>query len=241
MNGPRPSGKFWFLASLAKKKMAKALAQPLRNACSPRRGVRPSQLVAMKSWWPRWMRSITTCEDVPGWSALSTDVTRMAFTTKLAESLRSHLVPLAGSPEQLVKLRHEVQQLVVDGNDLLAPDGPIADAIGQLSSRYKALFDATEQFGKAAGSEIDLNKQVPELFASAEAVVENEKALNAWCSWRRVRQEAMACGLNPVVEAVEQGTLADGSVADTFEVAYARWFAAKAIDAEPLAVPLRAR
>lgn len=228
------SGKFWFLATLAKNRVAKALAGTAGTSAPPNVEADLALLSAMKDLVAKIDALDRDLRNVPGWSALSTDVTRMAFATKLAESLRAHLIPLASSPEQLVKLRHEVQRLVVDGNDLLASSGPIAEAIGQLTSRYKALFDATEQFGRAAGSKVDLNKQVPEIFANAQAVVENEKALNAWCSWRRVRQEAIACGLQPLVASVEQSTLPDGSVAHAFEVAYARWFAAKAIDAEPL-------
>lgn len=228
------SGKFWLLATLAKKKVAKALAATAGTPAHPNVEADLPVLATMKDLVAKIDALDHDLRDVPGWSALSTDVTRMAFATNLAESLRTHLIPLASAPEQLVKLRHEAQKLVVDGNDLLAPNGSITEAIGELTSRYKALFDDAEQFGKAAGSEVDLNKQVPELFANAQAVIESEKALNAWCSWRRVRQEAMACGLQPLVEAVEQGALSDGSVAHTFEVAYARWFASKAIDAEPL-------
>jgi very-short-patch-repair endonuclease len=228
------SGKFWFLATLAKKRVSKALAETAGTSAPPNVEADLALLAAMKAIVAKIDAMDRDLQDVPGWSALSTNVTRMAFATNLAESLRASLIPLASSPEQLVTLRHETQKLVVDGNGLLAPNGPIAEAIGELTSRYKALFDATELFGKAAGSEVDLNKQVPELFANAQAVSESEKTLNAWCSWRRVRQEAIDCGMQPLVEAVEQGTLPDGSVAHTFEVAYARWFASKAIDAEPL-------
>lgn len=228
------SGKFWFLATLTKKKVAKALAGTSGTSAVPNVAADLPLLAAMKDLVAKIDALDRDLRDVPGWSALGSDVTRMAFATKLAENLRANLVPLASSPEQLVRLRHEVQKLVVEGNDLLAPNGLITEAVGRLTSRYKALFDASEQFGKVAGTDVDLHKQVPELFASAQAVVENEKALNAWCSWRRVRQEAIACGLQPLVEAVEQSTLPDGSVTHAFEVAYARWFAAKSIDAEPL-------
>lgn len=228
------SGKFWFLASLAKKRVAKSLAGTAGTSAPPNVDADLPLLAAMKDVVAKIDALDRELQGVPGWSALNSDVTRMAFATQLAENLRSNLMPLASSPEQLVKLRHETQKLVVDGTDLLAPDGPIAEAIGQLAGRYKALFDATQQFGKAAGSEIDLHKQVPELFANAQTVVGNEKALHAWCSWRRVRQEAVACGLQPLVEAVEQGTLPENSIAHTFETAYARWFASKVIDAEPL-------
>lgn len=228
------SRKFWFLATLAKRRVAKSLAVTSGTSAPPDVEADLPLLAAMRELAAKLDAMEPDLRDVPGWSALNTDVTHMAIATKLAESIRVNLIPLASSPEQLVKLRHETQKLVIDGNDLLAPDGPIAEAISQLTRRYKALFDATEQFGKAAGSEVDLNKQIPDLFANAQAIVENEKALHAWCSWRRVRQEAVACGLQPLVEAVEQGTLPEGSIAYAFEAAYARWFASRAIDAESL-------
>ncbi len=228
------SRKFWFFATLAKKKVAASLAATAGTPALPDVEADLPHLAVMKILVAKLDSLGHDLQNVPGWSALTSDLTRMSFANKLAESLRANLVPLAGSPEQLVNLRHEVQHLVLEGNDLLAPDGPIAGAGQKLARCYQALLDATERFGKAAGSDVDLNKQVPELYANAKAVVESEKVLNAWCSWRRVRDEATACGLRPLVEAVEQGALPDGSVTDAFEVAYARWFAARAIDAEPL-------
>lgn len=228
------SGKFWLLATMAKKKVGKVLATTVSVAAVPDVEADLPHLEAMQVLVAKIDALDGDLRNVPGWSGLGTDTTRMAFASRLADRLRENLVQLAGSPEQLAILKQEIERLVLDGNELLAPEGPIALAIGQLAGSYKALFEATEQFGKVAGSPVDLNKQVPELSANAQAVVADERALNAWCSWRRVRKEAIACGLLPLVEAVEQGSLPDGAVVDAFEVAYARWFAATAIDAEPL-------
>ncbi len=228
------SGKFWFFATLARKRLAKSLAVAADTPAPPDVKADLPLLAAMKDLVAKIDAMEPDLREVPGWSSLSTDVTRMAFATQLAGSLHGNLIPLASTPEQLIKLRLETQKLVVDGNDLLAPGSPITTAIRQLADRYKSLLDATEQFGKLAGSEIDLSRQVPELFANAHAVVMGEKDLHAWCNWQRVRQDAVASGLQPLVEAVEQGALTDGSVAHAFETAYARWFASRAIDAEPL-------
>lgn len=227
-------GKFWFFAGLARKKVAKRLAVMAGAQFLPDVGSDLPKLEAIQALVAKIDALNHDLRGVPGWFVLGTDTTRMAFAVNLAENIHANLVPLASSPEQLVMLRHEAQRLVVDGNDLLASDGPIAESIRQLAICHKALVEVASQFALAAGSEIDLNSQVPELFASAQTVVANEKALNAWCSWQRVRQEATACGLQPLVEAIEQGVLSEGSVTDAFEVAYARWFAARAIDAEPL-------
>jgi very-short-patch-repair endonuclease len=67
----------------------------------------------------------------------------------------------------------------------------------------------------------------------SESIQENEPKLNAWCNWYRVREEAVAAGLSPVVEAVESGLSDRTGAEELFETAYARWFAAHVIDAEP--------
>jgi len=228
------SDKFWFFATRARKKLAKSLADTAGTPARPDIGVDLPRLATMKELAAKIDGLDHDLRDVPGWSGLNSDTNRMGFATRLADKLRANLVPLASAPEQIATLRAEARQLVVDGNELLAPDSAIAEAIRQLANRYKAFVDATRQFSEAAGSEIDLNKQVPALLTNAQAVGDNESALNAWCGWQRVRQEAMTYGLQPLVEAIEQNALPEGSVADVFEVAYARWFAARAIDAEPL-------
>src|SRR6185437_12183350 len=171
------SGKFWLLAILSKKKVAKALGVLGGTAGVPDIEVDIPQLVSMQSLVTKIDGLASDLREVPGWSALNSDVTRMVCAAKLAEGLRANLVSLAESPEHLVKLRHELRQLVVESNGLLAPDGPIAEAVGQLAMCQKALVDATKMFGEAAGSEIDLEKDVPKLLVNAQAVVENQQAL----------------------------------------------------------------
>ena len=214
------SKKFWFLAALAKKKVASSLANVAGVADIPDVEADLPLLEAMKGLVARIDALDTDLRGFPGWAGLGTDTTRMTLAIKLADGLRSGLIHLADTPEQLVRLRHVAQRLIVDGNDLLAPDGPIIEAVTDLARTHAALVQVTEHFAQAAGSQIDLDKQASELQANAQAIVNNASTLNAWCSWRRVRTEAVACGLAPLVEGVEHGALR-GSVADVFEVAYA--------------------
>jgi len=228
------SGKFWLFGALAKKKVAKRLRETAGATNIPDVEADLPRLEDLKALVEKIDALNPDLGQLPGWAALDTDVARMSSALKLADGLRSSLARLAGPPDQFVRLMREAQQLIVDGNELLVADAPIAGSVRRLALSNKALCEATEKFGQAAGSPIDLSQQVSELLINAQAIVDSEKALNAWCSWQRVRQEAVGCGLQPLVEAVEQGVLPDGSVADAFEVAYARWFAAKAIDSEAL-------
>lgn len=227
------SGKLWPLRVLAKRKVAKRLGEKAQTPERPDVEADLSHLAGMKEIVAEIDGLDGDLSDVPGWSALKTDTKRMVSAAELGKDLRARLIPLAQSPDRLVDLRRQVERIVVDSNEMLEADGPLAESIRQLTSRYEDLSAAAEAFGKAAGSEIDLAFQVDDLRASARAVVENENALNAWSSWQRVRQEAVSADLGPLIEAVEQGVLPKGSVSDAFEVAYARWFASKAIDAEP--------
>lgn len=228
------SGKFWLLGTLAKRKVAKSLAVIAGTAERPDLEADLSHLTEMKSLVNKIDALDPQINDVPGWESLRTNLDRLTLVMRLADNVRTKLIRLADSADHLVSLRHDVERLLVDGNDMLASDGALADSVRELEQSHKALSDAAKQFGGLSGSQIDLNEQVPAMATSARAVVENETALNAWCSWRRVREEAMTFGLQPLVEAVENIVLPEGSVADVFEVAYARWFASKAIDAEPL-------
>lgn len=226
--------KFWIFSTLARKKIAKSLGAIAGTPATPNAEADLPRLEAMKDLVAKLDTFDHSLRDIPGWSGLRTDVTRIRVTLKLAESLRSSLSQLAATPEQLISLKQEAQRLIIEGNELLNPDGVIAHAVSHLTQSYKALFDATGQFAKVAGSEIDLNTQIPDLYSNARSVLEQEASLNALCSWRRTRNDALASGLLPLVESIERGTLNDHSIPDVLEVAYARWFAAKSIDAEPL-------
>jgi very-short-patch-repair endonuclease len=49
-------------------------------------------------------------------------------------------------------------------------------------------------------------------------------ALNAWCAWRRARDDAAAGGLTGLVSALERGDLPRGALADAFERGFGRWW-----------------
>lgn len=228
------SDKFWILAARAKRKVARSIANIGDIENLPDVAVDLPILEEMKALIREFEALDEGLRAVPGWALLETDRMRMLQATNLADSLRHSMVQLAGSPEALVQLKREVQRLIVEGNELLHADGQIAMSVCQLETDYAKLCDAIEGFSRASNSEISLESQIPELLINAQTIVENEAALNAWCGWQRARQESVANGLQALVEAIERNSLLGNSVSDVFEVAYARWFATKAIDAEPL-------
>ncbi|MGJ8523081.1 hypothetical protein R84981_001774 [Carnimonas sp. R-84981] len=228
------AGKFMFLSTMAKKKLAKALAEKASISEPPDVEADLPVLEAMKQKVTALDALSSDMKEVPGWNGLASDDRQIASAIDLAQQLRAGVTGLADTPDHVMTLKQQLQRLVVEGNDLLAPEGSISTSIRQLGDRHKGLQTALNTFTGLAGTDVNLATDKQALQQCAQAIIDQQNLLNGWCSWLRVRNEANASGLQPIVEAVEQNTLPEGSVAENFEVAYARWFAIHAIDAEPL-------
>jgi very-short-patch-repair endonuclease len=225
--------KFWFLASLAKKKVARNLAEQGGGAGLPDPGRDLPSLHRMRQLLEEMDTLSPGLTGLPGWSALSSDIAHLTRALDLAEGLRTALSGLATSPEHLVELRRTITTLVVDANELLAAGGAIDTATCRLEEALTRFRDAARRFGELGSTDAQACSDLNELRALAAAVSDNQKQLKAWCDWRRVRDEAVALGIKPLVDAIETGALPDGGAVEAFETGYARWFAACAIDAEP--------
>ncbi|HEX7348463.1 MAG TPA: DUF4011 domain-containing protein [Rhodanobacteraceae bacterium] len=228
------SEKFWVLATWAQKKVAKALASTGGTPDLPDVAADLLQLGAMKECVARIDALQPALEGVPGWAALHSNVTRMQFAIGLACSVQARIAALSTSPDDLATIRAAVEKLVVSGNELLAPGGAVALATKNLGSARTTWTTASEEFAKLAGCGTGIDVDGADLVAGAQSVLDHEDTLKAWCDWQRVRQEAVALGLQPLVIAIEGGATAGSSVGRLFEVAYARWFASCAMDAEPV-------
>lgn len=181
------------------------------------------------------LRPLGAAAGVPGWAGVDTDVGRAEAVLAAADGLRGAVVRAADTPERLMALRSSLRRLVTEGADLLGPDG----AIGRVAAAYRqahgAFEDALDGFQAAAASPAGLDD--PDLAARARSVAAGVAAkasqLNGWTAWRRARRAALDLDLGELVAAVEHGTIAPGGAAEAFELAYARWWADAAMDAEP--------
>jgi hypothetical protein len=224
--------KFWLLAGLAKKKVARTLAQtggangkvdPENDL--PRLEEMVRRLTNLDALAPRLI-------GMPGWSSLASDTAAMEATCSAAERLRGAIGAVAVDSEHLMALRQIVATLVLDGNDLLGPDGTIARAAGRLaesSALLDAAIGAFEEIGLARSA-----KDFGDWLSAAETVVAHETRLQAWANWQRARRDAIELDLEPLVTAIETGAVRPSKAVDAFETGYARWFASYMIDAEPL-------
>jgi very-short-patch-repair endonuclease len=226
--------KFWFLATLAKKRVAKALAQTASSQALPDVDADLPKLGELQRLIKEVDALHADLAALPGWNGLSTDVLRLKSALDLGANIRAALVALAKSPEHLVELRKAAGTLLVDGNELLGADGSVVGSATHLKTTFEHYKDELASFAKLTGSDLDPNADLNQLYESCQAVIRQERQLKAWCDWCRVRDEAVELGLRPIVDAIQAGAPMSDTAVDMFEAAYARWFASVSIDAEPL-------
>lgn len=225
--------KFWFLATMAKKKVAASLAAQGGVTVLPKVAEDIPILRRMQGLANELGALAPKLTGIPGWASLSSDVPKMTAAVTLAEQVRSVVPAMAVSPGHLVELKNAVCVLVIDANELLISDGLIGRNLARLDEAL-GLFRSTHQrFVELCGMKPGTEMELPLLREAALAIQERQPRLQAWCNWRRVRDEAIFLGLMPIVQAVESKAVAKGNAAGIFETSHARWFAAAVIDAEP--------
>lgn len=177
-------------------------------------------------------------EKVATWRLYDTDLNQLTEQHRLATRLRAALTGLAENAEMLPALFAPVRQLVVDGNELLAPDGPIGAQLADFMRLRDEFNSSLEQFSRLAGQSADAllgeASGLQGLMEMGKRLGSVQNKLNAWCAWRRARAEAIEAGLQPIVGALEAGSLVPGYVREAVEANYARWWVGRAIDAMPV-------
>ncbi|MDF2637960.1 MAG: helicase [Novosphingobium lindaniclasticum] len=224
--------RFWFLATLAQRKVARTLASVGGTSGEPDPATDLPLLGKMNGLLQEIDALVPRLANVSSWTGLSTDLDRMEIECALSEELKRAIQTRASDPDHLIALRSAVSRLVVDANELIGPDGALAraqDAFGAAVSAYGQVAQALETSGEIAP---DMSHE--DLRAIAAAVLANLPRLQALTGWQRVRAEALGLGMGPVVAALEEGQLAPAEARDAFEIGYAQWFARTRIDAEPL-------
>lgn len=176
-------------------------------------------------------------EVIPLWSDLKTKVDDARQAVLFQGQIAAALATLAENPERIAGFKGPLNALLGDGNALLEPEGPITQLGGALRDKLKqvtirsSLLSTVGRFTEkvvAANSELSLE----ELKQNCELMVASEPRLKAWCAWRKVRDEAYAVGLAPIVEAMESGAITSGKVRRVLEVNYARWWLNATVDNE---------
>lgn len=173
------------------------------------------------------------------WAGLQTSEAAVEGVMSFQAKVSAAITDLANSPEDTAALRHAVEQLVVEGNAMLSPAGPFVGAGKQYLYALEALQPAVEHlsttgaFGEGETSHF-MDLPLGDLITCCKKIVSAEPRLRTWCAWRKVRDEALALSLAPVVHAMENGAIQSSAVLRAFETNYSRWWLNRAVDNEPV-------
>ncbi|MDD1507686.1 DUF3320 domain-containing protein [Pseudomonas sp. CNPSo 3701] len=176
-------------------------------------------------------------ELVPVWSDLKTNLELARKALAFQGQIATAIAKLALNPEQIAAYKAPLQTLLGDGNALLEHEGAIALAGAAMRDKLRLLQERSSNLtsvgnftetGVVETAHLSLN----DLKKNCETVVSSAARLKAWCAWRKVRDEAFAVGLAPIVQAMESGVITSGKVRRVFEVNYARWWLNTTVDNE---------
>lgn len=226
--------KFWLLASLAKKGVSKTLAAQGGTSALPDVPRDVPRLRRMKELLRQMDDRKPLIAGIPGCAGLESQPMRVEEAIGMAESIQQQAPTLISSPDELIELKGFARRLVVDANELLGPDGAIALAVAHLEGAIRDYREIHDRFASLCAISPQEKSSLEQIKTAANAITASETRLRSWCSWRRVRQAAIQHHLTPLVEAIEEGRLAKGDVEPAFLTAYSKWFAAEAIDREPI-------
>ncbi|MBK9428006.1 MAG: DUF3320 domain-containing protein [Gammaproteobacteria bacterium] len=146
----------------------------------------------------------------------------------------------SGGPEAAEKLRASLQPLVAENRALLSPSGPAGRALLEYRDAWRQVrqkLDAINPLAKAVeplqgspGADGALERIQSALVGWKSAA----RMLQPWCSWRNVRDQAIAQGLQGLVLGLEGGAISLNKVESQFEFSYRSWWLKKTIDKDPI-------
>jgi very-short-patch-repair endonuclease len=171
------------------------------------------------------------------WTGLHTSESAIDRVASFHATVSTAIANLAEAPEDASVLRQAFEQLVVDGNVSLDPSGPFADVAKRYIAADAALQPLLGNLCTAGtfseGVAMHFNDlPLDDLMTCCRQIVAAEPRLRAWCAWRKVRQEALALSLAPLVDAMETGAIRPSEVLATFETNYSRWWLNRTVDNE---------
>lgn len=191
-----------------------------------RRGAVETKLLSMTGL-------VTECHGV--WNGLDTNSDGIERALKFHTSLKAGLSGLGLDLSAVAKARRSLHQVLATRRSELGDSGVIGQACHEFMAKLTDLNSAIVQFCSNAAQP----DMVRRTFANLEPTVLAEMAvqleshhqgLHAWCAWRHAQINARDAGLQSLVDAIEVGDVTPAQVPAAFEVNYARWWLAEAVD-----------
>lgn len=204
--------------------------------CGPELQRLHDQLQARANIETRVLAMAHLAAQCPGvWKGLDTDGESIRRACEFHSSLHAALAGLSLDSCAVALARERLHSVLATRRTELADTSPVGQACGLLRQRLAELDDAIGQFSAAAAQPDQVRRAwtdlaPAELAELAAQVEDHHHGLNAWCAWRRAQADAHSAELSALVVAIEAGDVPPLQVPTAFEVNYARWWLAEAID-----------
>ena len=169
------------------------------------------------------------------WAGLNSRVEELEKALVFQRQMSSAVDRIATTAESLGSVKRSLEQLLGDGYALSEPTGPVI-GVGNAYCEALGIFrSAFENFSTLAGTSDSKNSDqlynIPEKIRElCCGILQLEPKLRAWCAWRKVRDDAVASGLEPLVDAIENGSVELGTATASFKTDYARWWLNATVD-----------
>jgi very-short-patch-repair endonuclease len=164
------------------------------------------------------------------WQDAWTDTTRLEAILKLAGEVREAIIGVGqprGKTDVIAKAIYPAMK--DDSGQIVVLH--VAREYLQCSAQFTS---AWRDFAKTAGS-MPVGKESSTVATDAIALADRIQAsrthLKQWTAWCEIKHRAESLGLAPLIDSLESSGIQAAELAKRFELAYARWWLPKAIDA----------
>ena len=216
--------------------LAASHASVAQGRCGPQLQQEHARLQDRAALEARLLALTTLAATCPGvWHGLDTDPDHVTRALRFHSSLQAGLSGLGLPDEQAAPVRQALHHVLATQRPALADTAAIGQACQQLLAQLGELHAALDHFSTMAAQPDATRRAFADLtaddLAAAAAKVEaDHHGLRAWCAWRHVQAEARNAGLAALVGAIEAGDVTPEQAPQAFEVNYARWWLAEAVD-----------
>lgn len=154
----------------------------------------------------------------------------------------SSAVTLVAGPDVSVAgaLRQRLQPLVAEDRAALAPGAYVGRALLEFRDAWRDLrqeLETVEGLAKPLSplqGPADADGALERIQAVLVGWQGAKRLLQPWCLWRSVRDQAVAQGLQGIVNSLEAGAVPLRDVEEQFEFSYRHWWVKKTIDNDPV-------
>ena len=169
--------------------------------------------------------------DVRVWKLENSNIHELKNSANFAKQLRKFATKLATDSDNLNTIKEQLNKLLVEGKELLSDDGYIGqqillfeDAYKEFNENYNILRNLCNRTQDDKNNEFDNINTLSAFIEYANELALNEYKLKDWCLWQKLKQQAVACNLSPLIYAIEKSIINIDNIELAFETAYCNWW-----------------